>query len=77
MCGKNGLVERSTHANQILNDPSYILQGTLCSALLMTIEDSVVAALYHLHVSRKKEKCNHKKEQETVVKVRFVVNRTV
>ena len=43
----------------------------------MTIEDSIVAALYHLHVSRKKEKFIHKKEQETVVKERFIVNRTV
>ena len=34
VCGKNGLVERSTHVNQMLNDPSYISQGTL--ALLMT-----------------------------------------
>ena len=42
-----------------------------------SIEDSIVAALYHLHVSRKKEKIIHKKEQETVVKERFVVNRTV
>ena len=24
VCGKNGLVEKSTHVNQILNDPSYI-----------------------------------------------------
>ena len=43
----------------------------------MTIEDSIVAALYHLHVSRKKEKIIHKKEQETVAKERFVVKRTV
>ena len=37
----------------------------------MAIEDSIVAALYHLHVSRKKEKFIHKKEQETVVKRAF------
>ena len=42
-----------------------------------SIEDSMVAALHHLHVSRKKEKFLHKKEQETVVKERFVFNRTV
>ena len=30
--GKNGLVERSTYVNQMLDDPSYISQGTLCFA---------------------------------------------
>ena len=29
VCGKNGLVEKSTHVNQMLNDPSYIFQRTL------------------------------------------------
>ena len=29
---KNGLVERSTHVNQMLDDPSCISQGTLCFA---------------------------------------------
>ena len=41
------------------------------------MKGSIVAALYHLHVSRKKEKFIRKKEQETVVKECFVVNRTV
>ena len=29
-CGKNGLVERSTRVNQMLDDRSYISRGTLC-----------------------------------------------
>ena len=29
-CGKNGLVERSTHVNQMLDDCSNISRGTLC-----------------------------------------------
>ena len=85
MCRKNGLVERSTHVNQMLNDPSYISEGTLCFAydklfvkvIAASIEDIIVAVLYHLRVSRKKEKFIHKKEQKTVVKVCFVGNRTV
>ena len=32
MCGKNGLVERSKHVNQMLDDLSYFSQGTLCFA---------------------------------------------
>ena len=42
-----------------------------------SIEDRIVAALYHPRVSRKKEKYIHKKEQQTVVKECFVGNRTV
>ena len=53
-------------------------------ALLMTTvrknnsgsQDSTVAALYHLNVSREMEKFIYK-EQETAVKERFVIERTV
>ena len=78
MCGKNGLVERNTCVNQMLNDPSYISQGTLCFAydklfvkiIVASIEDSIVAVLDHLNEGGEKE-------QETAVKERFVVERTV
>ena len=42
-----------------------------------SIEDSIVAALDHLNVSREKQKIILKKKQETAVKERFVVERTV
>ena len=46
---------------QLLDDPSYISQGTLCFKLLVkimaaSIKDSIVAALDHLNVSRGKQK---------------------
>ena len=51
--GKNGLVERSTRVNQMLNYPSYISQGTLCFAydklfvkiIAASIVDSIVTFL--------------------------------
>ena len=85
VCRKNRLVERGTRINQMLNDPSYISQGTLYFAygklfvkiIGASIEENIVAALDHLNVSREKEIFFHKKEQETAGKERFVVGRTV
>ena len=58
--------------------PSFSLYDKLFVKVIATsIEDSIVAKLYHLRVNRKKEKYIHKKEQETVVKKCFVGNRTV
>ena len=42
VCGKNGLLKRSTHVNQTLDDPSYIPQGThklLVKIIPASIED--------------------------------------
>ena len=62
----------------MLNDPSYISQGTLGVRRNNNgSQDSIVAALYHLNMSREKEKFIYKKEQETTVKERFIIERTV
>ena len=69
----------------MLNDPLYISQGTLCfvydklflKIMAASIEDGIVAVFCHLNVGREKEKSIHKKEQETVVKECFVIERTV
>ena len=42
-----------------------------------SIEDSIVAALDHLNESREKQKIIVKENQETAVKERFIVERTV
>lgn len=83
MCRKNGLVEKSTHVTRMLDDPSYISQGTLHFAydkiMVPSIEDSIVAVtvLDHLNVSREKQNIILNKEQETAVKERLVFGRTV
>ena len=60
----------------MIDDPSYISQGTakghfallLVKIMAASIEDSIVAALDHLNVSREKQKIILKKEQEMAVK---------
>ena len=53
----------------MLDDPSYISQGTLkVKIMAASIEDSIVAALNHLNVCREKQKIILKKEQEMAVK---------
>ena len=67
----------------MLDDPSYISQGTRHIAyekiMAASIEDSIAAVtvLDHLNVSREKQKIILNKEQETAVKEHFVFGRTV
>ena len=62
VCGKNGLVERSRHVNQMLDDPSYIFQGYTLVRLwrqAFTVID---------FVSSSKEQC------ESIRPFRFAIN---
>ena len=69
------MVERSTYVNQMLDDLSYISQGTLCFAydkiMVASIKDDI---LDHLNMSREKQNIILNKEQETAVKDCFIVS---
>ena len=64
----------------MLDDPLNISQGTLFFAfdkVIAVSNEDIVAALDLVNVRREKQKTILNKEQETAVKERFVVERTV